>query len=77
MRLSISMACSSPTKETTPKLSGWPASFFVFALLDRRRDQRGDRQSLLPVDLAVAAGTRDAVSDGVRLQARGSRYATA
>src|SRR6266704_1297448 len=30
-RLSISMACSSPTSETTPKLSGWPAPFFLYS----------------------------------------------
>src|SRR6266568_138340 len=49
-RLSISMACSSPTSETTPKLSGCPMSFFLYS------------------GCSVAAGARDAISNGVRVE---------
>jgi hypothetical protein len=40
--------------------------FLVFGLLQCRREQGGDADSFLSIDLAVAAGPADAVRDGVR-----------
>src|SRR2546428_9419967 len=45
------------------------AILFVLGLFDSRGNQRGDGESFLAIDLAVAAGAWDAKSDGVRQQA--------
>src|SRR5260370_42471781 len=51
------------------------AILFVLRLIDGRGDQRGDGESFLAIDLAVAAGARDAKSDRVREQAHATGVA--
>src|SRR5258708_11790651 len=47
----------------------------VFRLLHRCRQERGDGQRLLAIDLTVAAGPRNAMRDGVRPQMDAARVA--
>src|SRR5260370_1132176 len=47
----------------------------VFRLLHRCRQERGDGQRLLALDLAVGAGPRNAMRDGVRAQMDAARVA--
>src|SRR6266581_2159063 len=51
------------------------AILFVLGLVDGRGHQRGDGESFLTIDLAVAAGARDAKSDGVGEQAHAAGVA--
>src|SRR5712692_10614769 len=56
-------------KRNHAKAGGLPGIILlVFGLLDSRDQERGGGQGFLTIDLAVAAGTGDAIGDGVRTE---------